>query len=87
MTIPDIRVQAKNRPARRFGQRPHLSCRASRKKTLHDGRLTISGEVKTSTVHKEEGYAVRSASTACFKDVEGVKEEQVKVSFENGVLT
>ncbi|KAK0476499.1 HSP20-like chaperone [Armillaria novae-zelandiae] len=58
---------------------------------VHDGRLTISGEVKTSSEHEEEGYAVRERKYGKFSRMlrlpQGVKEEEIKASFENGLLT
>ncbi|SJK99585.1 uncharacterized protein ARMOST_02893 [Armillaria ostoyae] len=58
---------------------------------VHDGRLTVSGEVKTSSEHEEEGYAVRERKYGKFSRMlrlpQGVKEEEIKASFESGLLT
>ncbi len=53
---------------------------------VHDGRLTISGEVKTSSEHEEEGYAVRERKYGKFSRMlrlpQGVK---VSLCFSKGV--
>ncbi|KAG7090466.1 hypothetical protein E1B28_009581 [Marasmius oreades] len=58
---------------------------------LHDNRLTVSGETKTSEEREERGYAVRERSSGkFFRTLQlpaGVKEEEIKASMENGVLT
>ncbi|KAK0204441.1 small heat shock protein [Desarmillaria ectypa] len=58
---------------------------------VHDGRLTISGESKVSSEYEEEGYAVRERKCGKFSRMlrlpQGVKEEEIKASIENGLLT
>ncbi|KAG7444777.1 HSP20-like chaperone [Guyanagaster necrorhizus] len=58
---------------------------------VHDGRLTISGEVKVSSEQEEEGYAVRERKYGKFSRMlrlpQGVREEEIRASFENGLLT
>ncbi|KAJ3862301.1 HSP20-like chaperone [Lentinula novae-zelandiae] len=58
---------------------------------VHDGRLTISGETKSSSEHQEEGYAVRERQSGKFSRMlwvpRGVKEEDIKASMNDGVLT
>ncbi|KAJ3498996.1 hypothetical protein NMY22_g19549 [Coprinellus aureogranulatus] len=58
---------------------------------MHNGRLTVSAESKVSSEHKEEGYAVRERRYGKFSRTlqlpQGVKDEEVKASMENGVLT
>ncbi|KAK7037764.1 hypothetical protein VNI00_010725 [Paramarasmius palmivorus] len=58
---------------------------------VHDGRLTISGESKISEEHQKDGYAVRERRFGKFSRTlrlpQGVKEEEIKASLENGVLT
>ncbi|KAJ3521429.1 hypothetical protein NMY22_g12327 [Coprinellus aureogranulatus] len=58
---------------------------------VHDGRLTVSAESKVSSEHKEEGYAVRERRYGKFSRTlqlpQGVKEEEIKASLENGILT
>ncbi|KAJ3901516.1 HSP20-like chaperone [Lentinula edodes] len=58
---------------------------------VHDGRLTISGESKVSSEHNEDGYAVRERRYGSFARAlqlpRGVKDEEIKASMENGVLT
>ncbi|KAJ4467665.1 HSP20-like chaperone [Lentinula edodes] len=57
---------------------------------VHDGRLTISGEIKSSSEHQEEGYAVRERKSGKFSRMlrvpRGVKED-IKASMNDGVLT
>ncbi|THU94051.1 HSP20-like chaperone [Dendrothele bispora CBS 962.96] len=58
---------------------------------VHDGRLTVSGETKTSEEHEKDGYAVRERRFGKFSRTlrlpQGVKDEEIKASMENGVLT
>ncbi|KAJ3769123.1 HSP20-like chaperone [Lentinula raphanica] len=58
---------------------------------VHDGRLTISGETKSSSEHQEEGYAIRERKSGKFSRMlrlpRGVKEEEIKASMADGVLT
>jgi HSP20 family protein len=58
---------------------------------IHNGRLSISGESKVSSEHEQDGYAVRERRFGRFSRVlrvpEGVKEDEIKASLENGVLT
>ncbi|KAJ3917895.1 HSP20-like chaperone [Lentinula edodes] len=58
---------------------------------VHDGRLTISGEIKASSEHQEEEYAVRERKSGKFSRMlrvpRGVKEEDIKASMNDGVLT
>ncbi|KAK0193363.1 HSP20-like chaperone [Armillaria mellea] len=58
---------------------------------VHDGRLTVSGESKISSEHEENGYAVRERKFGKFSRTlrlpQGVKEEEIKASLDNGLLT
>ncbi|ESK86456.1 small heat shock protein [Moniliophthora roreri MCA 2997] len=58
---------------------------------VQDGRLTIAGETKISGEHEKDGYAVRERRYGKFSRTlrlpQGVKEEEIKASLENGVLT
>ncbi|KAF6761090.1 small heat shock protein [Ephemerocybe angulata] len=58
---------------------------------MHNGRLTVSAESKVSSEHEEGGYAVRERRFGKFSRTlqlpQGLKEEEVKASIENGVLT
>ncbi|KAJ8080483.1 hypothetical protein PM082_017316 [Marasmius tenuissimus] len=58
---------------------------------VHDGRLTVSGETKISSDHEENGYAIRERRFGKFSRTlqlpRGVKEDEIKASLENGVLT
>ncbi|KAF8894254.1 HSP20-like chaperone [Mucidula mucida] len=58
---------------------------------VRDGRLTVTGESKISSEHQEEGYAVKERKFGKFSRTlrlpQGVKEEQINASLENGVLT
>jgi len=58
---------------------------------VHNGRLNISGESKISSEHEESGYAVRERRYGKFsrtlKLPLGVKEDQIKASMVDGVLT
>ncbi|KAJ3876866.1 HSP20-like chaperone [Lentinula edodes] len=58
---------------------------------MHNGRLTVSAETKVSEEHEQDGYAVRERSVGKFSRTlqlpQGVKEEEIKASMENGVLT
>ncbi|GLB36872.1 putative small heat shock protein (HSP20) family protein [Lyophyllum shimeji] len=58
---------------------------------LHNGRLTVSGQAKISGEHEENGYAVRERRFGKFSRTlqlpQGVKEQDIRASMENGVLT
>ncbi|RDB18513.1 Heat shock protein 16 [Hypsizygus marmoreus] len=58
---------------------------------VHNGRLTISAESKQSTEHEKDGYAVRERRfgkiSRTLQLPLGVKEEEIKASMENGLLT
>ncbi|KAK0494043.1 HSP20-like chaperone [Armillaria luteobubalina] len=58
---------------------------------VHDDRLTVSGESKISSEHKENGYAIWERRFGKFSRMlklpQGVKEEDIKASLDNGLLT
>ncbi|KAK0470284.1 HSP20-like chaperone [Desarmillaria tabescens] len=58
---------------------------------VHDGHLTVSGESKVSQEKEEDGYAVRERKPGKFSRTlrlpQGVKEEEISASMENGLLT
>ncbi|CAA7260694.1 unnamed protein product [Cyclocybe aegerita] len=58
---------------------------------IHNNRLTVSAETKQSTEHEENGYAVRERRFGKFSRTlqlpQGVKDEEIKASMDNGVLT
>ncbi|THH27453.1 hypothetical protein EUX98_g6733 [Antrodiella citrinella] len=58
---------------------------------VHNNMLTVSGEVKVSSEHDENGYAVRERRFGKFSRSiplpQGVKNEDIKASLENGVLS
>jgi len=58
---------------------------------VHNNRLTISGESKSSADREEEGYAVRERRYGKFTRTlplpAGIKAEEIKAAMENGVLT
>ncbi|KAK0214076.1 small heat shock protein [Armillaria fumosa] len=58
---------------------------------VHEGYLTVSGESKISSEHEENGYAVRERRFGKFSRTlrlpQGVKEEEIKASLDNGLLT
>ncbi|KDQ21220.1 hypothetical protein BOTBODRAFT_168535 [Botryobasidium botryosum FD-172 SS1] len=58
---------------------------------VHNNRLSISGETKSSAERQEEGYAVRERKYGKFTRTlplpTGTKAEEIKASMENGVLT
>ncbi|PBL04328.1 HSP20-like chaperone [Armillaria gallica] len=58
---------------------------------VHDGHLTVSGETKVSEENKEDVYAHRERKSGKFSRTlrlpQGVKEEEISASMENGVLT
>ncbi|KAJ3506468.1 hypothetical protein NMY22_g17240 [Coprinellus aureogranulatus] len=58
---------------------------------VHNGRLTVSAESKMSSEHEESGYAVRERRFGKFSRTlqlpQGVKDEEIKASMDNGVLT
>ncbi|KAG5635846.1 hypothetical protein H0H81_009875 [Sphagnurus paluster] len=57
---------------------------------LRDGRLTVSAETKISEEHEKDGYAVRERRfgkmSRTLQLPQGVKDEEIKASMENGVL-
>ncbi|KAG5653454.1 hypothetical protein H0H81_000343 [Sphagnurus paluster] len=58
---------------------------------LRDGHLTISAETKLSEEHERSGYAVRERRfgkvSRTLQLPQGVKDEEIKATMENGVLT
>ncbi|KAK7047173.1 hypothetical protein VNI00_006839 [Paramarasmius palmivorus] len=58
---------------------------------IHDGRLTVSGETKVDEERKQDGYAIRERRYGKFSRTlqlpQGVKEDEIKASLEDGVLT
>jgi len=58
---------------------------------VHNNMLTVSGESKSSSEHDENGYAVRERRFGKFSRSiplpQGVKNEDIKASLENGVLS
>ncbi|RXW13332.1 hypothetical protein EST38_g12524 [Candolleomyces aberdarensis] len=58
---------------------------------VHNGRLTVSAESKLSAEHNENGYAVRERRygklSRTLQLPQGLNEEEIKASVENGVLT
>ncbi|KAG5653844.1 hypothetical protein H0H81_010117 [Sphagnurus paluster] len=58
---------------------------------LHNGRLTVSAETKISDEYEKSGFAVRERRfgkvSRTLQLPQGVKEEEIKASMENGVLT
>ncbi|THU94050.1 small heat shock protein [Dendrothele bispora CBS 962.96] len=58
---------------------------------VQDGRLTVSGETKSSEEHEKDGYAIRERRFGKFSRTltlpKGVKDDTIKASMENGVLT
>ncbi|SRR5258705_4137677 len=58
---------------------------------LHNGKLTVSAETKLSEEQNENGYAVRERRYGKYSRTlqlpQGIKDEEVKASMENGVLT
>ncbi|TFK26303.1 small heat shock protein [Coprinopsis marcescibilis] len=58
---------------------------------VHNGRLTVNAESTISSNHEEGGYAVRERRfgkiSRTLQLPTGVKEEEIKASMENGVLT
>ncbi|KAJ3507784.1 hypothetical protein NLJ89_g6109 [Agrocybe chaxingu] len=59
--------------------------------SAHNGKLTVSAETKQSTEHEENGYAVRERRFGKFSRTlqlpQGIKEEDIKASMDNGVLS
>ncbi|PFH50287.1 hypothetical protein AMATHDRAFT_61335 [Amanita thiersii Skay4041] len=57
---------------------------------VHNGRLTVSGENKSSTEHQESGYVVRERKYGRFSRTlqlpQGIKDEEIKAKMEHGVL-
>ncbi|KAJ7632269.1 HSP20-like chaperone, partial [Roridomyces roridus] len=58
---------------------------------VHNGRLSISAESKISEEHEKDGYAIRERRygklARTLQLPQGVKENEVKASMENGILT
>ncbi|KAJ7641433.1 HSP20-like chaperone [Roridomyces roridus] len=58
---------------------------------VHNGRLSISAESTISEEHEKDGYAIRERRygklARTLQLPQGVKEEEVKASMENGILT
>ncbi|KAJ3504176.1 hypothetical protein NMY22_g438 [Coprinellus aureogranulatus] len=58
---------------------------------VHNGRLTVSAESKVSSEREESGYAVRERRygkiSRTLQLPQGLKEDEIKASMENGVLT
>ncbi|KAI5836428.1 HSP20-like chaperone [Schizophyllum commune Tattone D] len=58
---------------------------------FHNGRLTVGAETKADEEREENGYAVRERRYGKWSRTlqlpQGVKEEEVKATMENGVLT
>ncbi|PFH49084.1 hypothetical protein AMATHDRAFT_148491 [Amanita thiersii Skay4041] len=58
---------------------------------VHNGRLTISGETKSSAERGDSGYAVRERSFGKFSRTinlpQGIKDNEIKASMEHGILT
>ncbi|KDR77127.1 hypothetical protein GALMADRAFT_139147 [Galerina marginata CBS 339.88] len=58
---------------------------------VHNGKLTVSAEIKQTTEQSEDGYAVRERRFGKYSRTlqlpQGVKDEEIKASMENGVLT
>ncbi|KAF9564159.1 small heat shock protein [Agrocybe pediades] len=58
---------------------------------VQNGRLTVSAETKQSADHDENGYAVRERRFGKYSRTlqlpQGVKDEEIKASMENGLLT
>ncbi|KAF8961401.1 HSP20-like chaperone [Flammula alnicola] len=58
---------------------------------IHNGKLTVSAETKQSSEHDENGYAVRERRFGKFSRTlqlpQGVKDDEIKASLENGILT
>jgi len=57
----------------------------------HNGKLTVSAEAQQSEEHKENGYAVRERRYGKYSRTlqlpHGVKDEEIKASMDNGILT
>ncbi|KAF8896496.1 small heat shock protein [Infundibulicybe gibba] len=57
---------------------------------VHNGRLTVSGETHLSSEHDQQGYAIRERRFGKFSRTlqlpQGVKEEDIKASMNDGVL-
>ncbi|KAE9406110.1 small heat shock protein [Gymnopus androsaceus JB14] len=58
---------------------------------FHDGQLIVSGESKISSEHEKDGYLIRERGfgkvSRTLKLPQGINEEEIKASMENGVLT
>ena len=58
---------------------------------VHNGRLTVSGEVKSSNEENKDGYVVRERRFGRFERVlplpQGTKPENVSAALNDGVLT
>ncbi|KAJ7095932.1 small heat shock protein [Mycena belliarum] len=57
----------------------------------HPGRLRVSAECKMSSEHEKAGYAIRERRFGKYSRTlqlpQGVKEEEIKASMDNGLLT
>jgi HSP20 family protein len=58
---------------------------------VRDGKLTVSAETKQSSEHDENGYAIRERRIEKYSRMlqipQGIKDEEIKASMANGVLT
>ncbi|KAF8202475.1 small heat shock protein, partial [Pholiota molesta] len=58
---------------------------------VHNGRLTVAAETKQSSDFEDNGYAVRERQFGKFSRTlqlpQGIKDEEIKASMDNGVLT
>ncbi|KAJ6618256.1 HSP20-like chaperone [Mycena sp. CBHHK59/15] len=58
---------------------------------VHNGRLSVSAESKMSGTHEKDGYAIRERRFGKIERTlqlpQGVKENEVKASMDNGILT
>lgn len=58
---------------------------------VHNGRLSISGESRAESEHEKDGYLVRERRFGKFARSlqlpQGVKENDIRASMENGILT
>ncbi|KAJ7702422.1 small heat shock protein [Mycena rosella] len=58
---------------------------------VHNGRLSIAAESKISETHERDGYAIRERRfgkiARTLQLPQGVKEDEVKASMDNGILT
>ncbi|PPR00023.1 hypothetical protein CVT24_009030 [Panaeolus cyanescens] len=58
---------------------------------VNNGRLVVSGEAKRNSEYDEGGYAIRERQLGKFSRTlqlpQGVKDDEIKASMENGILT